>query len=291
MGERQLNIFSRFITKAQMVQHRFSVPSAKWNRKQGEDTVMKHVTRTILLITMTFLATASMAQVEDEPRQSLTSQGSDIARGSVGEGSTSYDEFEALKIEGTRSGKSSHSTTQKMGAAVSQAADPNFWFYDVDVQLFSDFDNDGYYFGIDLWFDADTNYAVADVFAVIYLSYEYGPWNEYAETEDFTLFGTASSDDYIVETELVSGYPTGDYDILIELFDAYDGSFLASFGPENTSELALLPLEDSTRDARSGGQTQVVVNSGGGGATGLLFLLGLLAVRMTLRPQAARPSK
>jgi len=252
---------------------------------------MKHMTRTIFLITMTLLATASMAQADDEPRQSLTSQGSQIERGRVGDDNTSYDEFEALKIEGTRSVKSARSVPQEEGAAVTQAANPNFWFYDADIQLFSDLDNDGYYFGIDLWFDADTSYSVAEVYAVLYLSYEYGPWNEYAETEDFTLYGTASSDDYVVETELISGYPTGNYDILIELFDAYDGTYLASFGPEDTSELSLLPLEDSTRDTPTGSQTQVVVNSGGGGATGLLFLLGLLAVRMTLRPQAARLSK
>jgi len=142
-----------------------------------------------------------------------------------------------------------------------------------------------------LWFDADTHYAVADVYAVIYLSYEYGPWNEYAETDDFTLFGASSADDYIVETELVSGYPTGHYDVLIELFDAYDNTFLASIGPEDTSELSLLPLEDSTRDALSTGTTQVVVNSGGGGSIGWLLLVGLFAVRMTFRPQAARLSK
>lgn len=240
---------------------------------------------------MLLLATASMAQANDEPRQSLTSQGSEITRGSVGDGKITYDEFEALNIDGARDKKEARSAQQKMGAVSSQGADLNFWFYDVDVQLFSDFDHDGYYFGIDLLFDADTNYSSADVYAVLYLSFDYGPWNEYAETEDFTLFGTASSDDYVVETELVSGYPTGDYDILIELFDAYDGTYLASFGPEDTSELALLPLEDSTRDTPPGGQTQVVVNSGGGGSTGLLFLLGLLAVRMTLRPQAARLSK
>jgi hypothetical protein len=251
---------------------------------------MKHVTRTTLLVVMLLVATAGMAQGADEPRQSLTSQGSDIPRGSVGDRNTSYDEFEALKLEGTRSGKGAPLAQEKMSAGVSRAADPGFWFYDVDVQLFSDYDHDGYYYGIDLLFDADTSYVAADVYAVLYLSYEYGPWNEYAETDDFTLFGTASSDDYVVETELVSGYPTGDYDILIELFDAYDGTFLASFGPEDTSELSYLPLEDSTRDIRPGGQTQVVVNSGGG-STGLFFLLGLLAVRMTLRPQAARLSK
>lgn len=252
---------------------------------------MKHVTRTTVMITLLLLTAVGMADTNNEPRQSMTSQGSDIARGSVGDGNTSYDEYEALNTDGLRSKKGTRSTQQKTGVVVSQAGDPNFWFYDADVELFSDFDRDGYYFGIDLLFDADTNYAVADVYAVIYLSFEYGPWNEYAETDDFTLFGTTSTDDYVVETELVSGYLTGDYDILIELFDAYDGTYLASFGPDDTSELSFLPLEDSTRDAVSGGQTQVVVNSGGGGSIGWLLLLGLFAVRMTFRPQAARLSK
>ena len=102
--------------------------------------------------------------------------------------------------------------------------------------------------------------------------------------------GATSADDYIVETELVAGYLTGNYDILIELFDAYDGTYLASFGPDETSELALLPLEDSARDAVTTGHTHVVVTSGGGSLSWFL-LLGLLAVRMTFRLQAARLSK
>jgi hypothetical protein len=260
--------------------------------KQGEDTVMNTVIRTSLSVVLLFLAAASMAESATEPRQSLTAQGSDIERCSVNGANVSYDEFNALQTSGLRSKKGARSEQQKSGATASQAGDPNFWFYDADVVLFSDLDRDGYYFGIDLLFDADTTYAVADVYAVLYLSYEYGPWNEYAATDNFTLFGSISEDDYIVETELVSGYPTGHYDILIELFDAYDDSYLASFGPEDTSELALLPLEDSTRDAVSPhGDTHIVVNSGGGGSFSLLLLAVLFAVRMTLRPQAARLSK
>jgi len=259
--------------------------------KQGEETVMNNVTRTTLSVVLLFLTAVSMAETATEPRQSLTAQGSDIARGSVSGANVSYDEFDALQTSGLRSKKGTRSAQQKGGATASQAGDPNFWFYDADVVLFSDLDRDGYYFGIDLLFDADTIYAAADVYAVLYLSYEYGPWNEYAATDDFTLFGSISGDDYVVETELVAGYPTGNYDILIELFDAYDGTYLASFGPEDTSELALLPLEDSTRDAPIPGETHIVVNSGGGGSFSLLLLVGLFAVRMTLRPQAARLSK
>ena len=253
---------------------------------------MKNLARTIFTVVALVVAATSLAETGAEPRQSLTSEGSDIERGRVGDGKVSYNEHEPLRLSesatsASTSGKPLDDTRQRT-ATIGVSADPNFWFYDVDVTLFADADRDGFFWGIDLEFDADTSYGAADVFAVLYLSYEGGPWNEYAETEDITLFGTSAFDDYVVESELVSGYPTGEYDILIELYDAYDGSFLASIGPEDTSELSYLPLEDSTRD--SAGNTQVVVNSGGG-SLGWLLLFALLAVRMTLRPQAASSSK
>lgn len=252
---------------------------------------MKRITRTSATAFLLLLAAVGLADTGIETRQSLTSEGQGIERGRVGDGKTTYSEHEPLQTT-TVTGKARGGTASKAGTGSAlQSANPAFWFYTADVELFNDFDRDGYYFGIDLLFDADTAYTFADVYAVIYLSYEYGPWNEYAVTEDFTLLGSSGSDEYIVETELVSGYPTGNYDILIELYDAWDNSFLASFGPEDTSELSILPLEDSTRDAINTGSTQVVVNSGGGGSFGWVLLLGLLAVRMTLRPQAARLSK
>ena len=259
---------------------------------------MKNVTRTVSTLCLLLIAGTSMATTDQDLRQSMTSEGHGITRGSVGEGEVSFNEFEPLKTEGSRDRKNLRSTQQKGGkvnekggTTTAQSGDPNFWFYEADVELFSDFDNDGYYFGIDLLFDADTTWAAADVYAVVYLSFEYGPWNEYAETETFTIYGASGGDDYIIETELVSGYPTGSYDMLIELFDAYDDTYLASIGPDDTSELALLPLEDSVLDTPAGTTTQVVVNRGGGGAVGFFLLLTLLAVRMTRRPHAASVSK
>jgi hypothetical protein len=233
---------------------------------------MKFLSRALPLI---LLAGVSMADTGTEPRQSLTND--------------TYNEHEPLTLREEATVNKDEGTRQR-SASFGSLPDPNFWFYDVVVDLFSDFDRDGYYFGIDLEFDADTHYTFADVYAVLYLSYDYGPWNEYAETEDFTLFGTSGTDEYRVKTELVSGYPTGSYDILIELYDADTNMFLASIGPDEAVDLSLLPLEDSTRDSASVGSTQVVVNSGGG-SLGWLLLLGLLAVRMTLRPHAARLSK
>ena len=145
-------------------------------------------------------------------------------------------------------------------------------FYSVDVELFNDHDRDGYFHGIDLWFDADTYFAFAEVYAVVYLSRDGGPWNEYAITDNFTLVGSSSEDDYVIVTELVSGYPPGSYDILIELFDAWDDSFVAWYGPEDTSELAFLPLEDAASDVADTPDV-IVVNRDGGGTTGMIFIL------------------
>lgn len=225
---------------------------------------------------------AAYADDQPETRLSTTSQGQGIERGSVGGGLVSHDELEPLVTQGERTMTPRVSGQQKLSNGGSQAGSADFWFYDADVDLYSDLDRDGYFVGVDLLFDADTSYAVADVYAVIYLSYEFGPWNEYVTTQDFTIFGASSDDEYIVDTELVSGYPTGDYDILIELFDAYDGTFLASFGPEDTSELSYLPLEDIGRDTPRG--PTVVVTQGGGSLSWLLLfgIAGVAACRRRL---------
>ena len=84
----------------------------------------------------------------------------------------------------------------------------------------------------------------------------------------------------MIETELLSGYPTGYYDLLIELFDAWDGSYLASFGPADSSELSFLPLESANRDHPFPGGGGVSVSRGGGGAFTWLMLAMLLLLRL-----------
>ncbi len=235
----------------------------------------------LALVVLFALLAAGAAIAEEEIRSSHTSEGKGIKRGAIGDGVVSYDEHAALVTSGERRTRVRSTATgsgapSKSESTVQTSANGDFWFYDASVDLFSDYDNDGYYYGIDLKFDADTLYSSADVYAVIYLSYEFGPWNEYVETETFAIFGTSGTDEYTVETELVSGYLTGDYDMLIELYDAWDDSFVASFGPDDTSELSYLPLEDIGRDSPSG--STVVVTREGGGSFGWLFLAGLAGI-------------
>lgn len=195
----------------------------------------------------------------------------------------STDAFEPGTRVGRRSVKSTGNEQQKPGQAEElRTTNTDFWFYTADVELFGDADRDGYYHGIDLLFDVDTVYFSADVYAVVYLSLDGGPWLEYAETEPFAIYGATSDDEYVIVSELLAGYPSGSYDVLIELFDTWDHSFVADFGPEGTSELAFLPLEDSERDTPVAAPRPIVVSHGGGGAVDGLTIAFLLLLTASL---------
>jgi hypothetical protein len=242
-----------------------------------------------LLAATSVLANSDLQQIAQNPGDQRLSESLHFAEGgranqrNPAKGTSSVDQYAPLETDGARAKNVTRPSGAKAPGATSKSINSDFWIFDVDVQLFNDDDNDGYFYGVDLLFDADTIYDSADVYAAVYLSYEGGPWNEYAVTDDFTIFGTSSSDEFVLVTELMSGYPTGDYDLLIELFDAYDGTFLSSFGPEDTSALAYLPLEDFNRDAPVVEQRVVVVTQSGGGAVGIWLLLALFAVRVLAR--------
>lgn len=230
------------------------------------------------LVTMC-LASAAFAEPttldEAEPRQSTSRQYAEGGRAKSSAPVTTDDRFVPLLTAGKRAQPGKLQTGSKPSASVSQAPRNDFWVYYADVELFYDDDLDGYFYGIDVLFDVDTLYEVADVYAVLYLSFEGGPWNEYAATDDFSIFGATSEDEYVVVTELDSGYPTGSYDLLIEIYDAFDGAFLTSLGPADTSELSLLPLEDFNRDDPHFDDHHH--HPGGGGALDL-WTFGLMSI-------------
>ena len=227
----------------------------------------------------------STAFADDSPRNSVSTHTVTGGRSNSNPDAVSEGNYDALVTEGRRSRLDTRSGLSRtvVGSAkpgtdstLQESSGYDFWFYDVDVQLFNDDDGDGYFHGIDVLFDADTNFSAVEVYAVLYLSFEGGPWNEYAVTEDFNIYGASSSDEYVIVSELMSGYPTGSYDLLIELFDAYDGTFLAEFGPLDSSEMSYLTLEDFNRDAPVVIERQVVVSHGGGGSMDALLIVLLL---------------
>ena len=147
--------------------------------------------------------------------------------------------------------------------------------YDAATTLISDFDNDGFYHRFSVEIDADTIYSESWVYAELYLSYEGGPWNYYAISDDYPIHGDSDLDVFVIETELAEGFPAGYYDIRIELFDAESGAWVQSYGPYDDGSLSALPLEDSVYDEDFQSvayTTEVIVSGHGHGGLGVVFL-------------------
>lgn len=159
------------------------------------------------------------------------------------------------------------------------------WVYEATTDVFADRDGDGYFRYLRVQFDVDTIYMESYVYAEIYLSADGAAWEHLYSTQDFPIWGSDPDDDYEVETELVSGYSTGLYDVLIEIYDADTGELVDEFGPNESPEFSLLPLEDSERDGAFV-PPPPPPNDGGGGAfswLGLAGLLGALALQRKRR--------
>lgn len=180
---------------------------------------------------------------------------------------------ETAKTERQAPSEKRDNTKQKL-----QKHDGHVWIDSAAVGLSTDFDGDGYYTRIALDFDVDTDYLVTDVYARLFLSLEQGPWVEYAVTDNFSVT-SVGGDAYYVDTDLVEGFPPGYYDLRIEVYDALDDYLLASYGPADSAEVTLLPLEDELADSAFVNEPAGVLtisDSGGGGSVGGLTLLALL---------------
>jgi len=152
--------------------------------------------------------------------------------------------------------------------------------FDATTDLISDFNNDGFYHRFSVTIDADTVFDTAYVYAQVYLSYEGGPWNHYATSENYHIYSDSNLDTFVIETELAEGYAPGYYDIRIELYDADLNVWLLSYGPYDDYSLSALPLEDSTFDTRHQTiafpieiETEIVVAGRGGAMSWLLLTI------------------
>lgn len=162
-------------------------------------------------------------------------------------------------------------------------ASPDHWIYEADVELFDDLDSDGYYTFLSVRVDADSLRTSAWVFAELWLSDDGVNWEHYHSTDDFLIGGETGDDEIFIETELVEGYPTGEYDLLVELYDVTNPDFPTfsdEYGPNQDSAMALLPLEDISQDPEP---VVVTVVDGGGGALSYWVLPALLLAGWQLR--------
>lgn len=243
--------------------------------QRNPDSLIKPIIA--LAISLALFATSVFAadDTADAPeREVFVEQG----HRSAGDAKSGTKQAGKLQTEGTRKAL----PQAKGGTATLQDVNQDFWIYDARAGIAFDYDGDGFFTRLELDIDADTYYSSADVFAVIYLSLEGGPWNELTETDIFSIFGQSADDEYYVDSDLISGFPTGYYDVLIELYDDFDGSLVAVYGPSDDLDLFELPLESQSNDEPLGTEVIVVETSEGGGAGGPL-MLGALALALGLR--------
>ena len=160
-------------------------------------------------------------------------------------------------------------------------SDGSTTIYDASTMLISDFNDNGFYHRFSVTIDADTIYDTAYIYARLYLSYEGGPWNHYATSNNYHIHGDSELDAFVIETELADGFLPGYYDIRIELYDADTGDWLTSYGPYDDASLSALPLEDSYHDDQYTAvllpvETEIVVAGHGGSMSWLLLLLPVI---------------
>src|SRR5688572_22321094 len=136
------------------------------------------------------------------------------------------------------------STRRAASEAMSSRAE-HFYIYDAGSSLRVDRDQDGYHSEFQIRFDADSQVGDTLVYARLYLR-RVGEldWQLYHTTDDFWIYGESDSDDYFVTTTLDEGFPTSEYDVLIDLYEVGASGIVATLDANDDVDLLDLPLEE-----------------------------------------------
>jgi hypothetical protein len=158
---------------------------------------------------------------------------------------------------------------------------PDFAIYGATTLLQDDYDSDGFYQTFSVSFDADivsyTHNQLGEVYALLYISNNGGPWTHYYTTDDFIIEGETDLDEYEVITTFLSGYSTDHYDILIDLYQVGYSDIVASYSSDDSNALYALSLESADYDEPyEAPYIEVVEISHGGSFSMSLLLLFLL---------------
>lgn len=160
----------------------------------------------------------------------------------------------------------------------------DFAIYSAASFLEDDFDGDGFYQTFSVVFDADIySYSAkhwGEVYALLYLSKNGGPWIHYFTTDDFIIDGESDSDEYEVITTFLSGYSTDYYDVLIDLYQVGYPEIVASYSSDDNNALYALSLESADYDEP---YIEVVEVYGGGGFSIVSLFIILISGALRLR--------
>jgi hypothetical protein len=144
------------------------------------------------------------------------------------------------------------SSKRQIAQRHSQYYNADFAIYSATTFLIDDFDADGFYQTFSVAFDADiysyTYNQVSEVYALLYLSKNGGPWRHYFTTDDFLIEGESDLDEYEVITTFRSGYRADYYDVLIDLYQVGYSDIVATYSSDDSNALYALPLESANYD-------------------------------------------
>ena len=173
-------------------------------------------------------------------------------------------------INKANNGLISHSNSRDYSA--------DFAIYGATSLLQDDYDGDGFYQTFSVIFDADiysyTANQLGEVYALLYISKNGGPWTHYFTTESFIIEADTNLDEYEVITTFLSGYSSNHYDVLIDLYQEGYSELVATYSSDDSNALYALPLESSDYDEPYI-ETYVEVVEVGGGSIYWLALLSL----------------
>ena len=185
-------------------------------------------------------ATAAEGRVADKPPVLDSSRVAKYARGVATTKPKSAPDIQSHKASKAAVAEKTARTNTERSTRFS-----DFYIYGATSTLRSDRDADGYHAEFRIRFDADVLVGDAWVYAKLYLRRAgESQWFLYRETDDFYIAGQSSSDEYYVTTTLDAGYPTAEYDVLIDLYESGFNGIVATLGPLDSGALSYLPLEE-----------------------------------------------
>lgn len=210
----------------------------------------RFLTGLAFMITLGLYSTLLVAETTDDSRSSKSIS---FTTGSELDQSTRNEQLKQAKIDVQsaliKEGYREESTgTKLLPAGIVSNYTGEISIFNASTELVSDFDYDGFHHRFSVSIDADTIHETSYVYAKLYLSFEGGPWNHYATSNNYHIYSDSAHDAFVIETELADGFSTGYYDVRIELYDADFGDWLLSYGPYDDSSLSNLPLEDRYYD-------------------------------------------
>ncbi|GAC23177.1 hypothetical protein GMES_0877 [Paraglaciecola mesophila KMM 241] len=228
-----------------------------------------------------FCFSAQADDVDWSAKSSESQAGKVLSTSKKASSSSNINQGQALK---TAAKVTPQSQAAKTLAARPAQSDINqeFWVYDAYVSLHTDSDYDGYYHHFSVDFDVDSVYARSEVYARLYLGVN-DVFREYHTTGDFYIEGDITEDQITVETEILSGFYPDDYEILIEIYDAYTNELVAVSDGYSDADLYLLSIESQDKEVIYVEPDVVVIEASGGSAGWLIALLLPIALLRLIR--------